>query len=609
MRGRLPLCVAVVLLGACSASSAVTVGPPADVSTPSGDAGGTEAPATSDATGDATGPGSVAPVEWGECESSDEYDVTGWECGTVEVPLDYTDPSGRTISVALTRAPATDDTTRIGSLFVNPGGPGGSGIETVHYLVDELPENVKARFDIVGFDPRGVGASTAVDCVDDKAKDAEADLDPTPDTPTEVSALTDRLAQSSRACAQAQGDLLPYVGTMNAARDLDRLREAVGDDGLTYLGFSYGTILGATYASLFPDKARALVLDGATDPASGVSSDNEASTGWYGDQDFDGAFSRFDEACQAATDCAAQPSAETLLDQVRGTVEKGPIRAPTIESEDGRQLTSGLLETGVSSGLYDAASWPFLAVALKDAAAGDGSVMIRLADNLNRRRSDGSWDNLFDAFRAVACADFAARPTAAEVKAELTKAAGEELPADAPNPSCTGWPETAEALPSVKPVGVATPVLVIGTRGDPATPYENAPAMVDRLQDAVLLTWEGDGHTAFPKTDCVNAAVTDYVVDLEVPEDGMTCPAADDGSTTPTEGSAYALDREMLRRQIEEGFTQNGTDAGLAECIAKPLSEELDEDQMVHFFLGLDAEGLQAKLSEVVTGCGGQLGS
>ena len=125
-----------------------------------------------------------------------------------------------------------------------------------------------------------------------------------------------------------------------------------------------------------------------------MSSDNEASTGWYGDQDFDGAFSRFDEACQAATDCAAQPDAETLLDQVRGTVDKGPIRAPTIEQEDGRQLTSGLLETGVSSGLYDAAPWPFLAVALKGAAAGDGSVMIRLADNLNRRRSDGTWDNL-----------------------------------------------------------------------------------------------------------------------------------------------------------------------------------------------------------------------
>jgi pimeloyl-ACP methyl ester carboxylesterase len=551
----------------------------------------------------------VAPVEWGECEPSDDYDVTGWECGTVEVPLDYDDPSGRTISIALTRAPATDEATRIGSLFVNPGGPGGSGIEAVHYLVDELPENINARFDIVGFDPRGVGASTAVDCVDDESKDAEADLDPTPDTPAEVSALADRLAASSQACADAQGDLLPYVGTMNAARDLDRLREAVGDDGLTYLGFSYGTILGATYASLFPDKARALVLDGATDPASGVSSDDEPSTGWYGDQDFDGAFARFDEACQAAADCAAQPDAETLLDRVRGKVEQAPIAAPTIQSEDGRQLSSGLLETGVSSGLYDAASWPFLAVALKDAAAGDGSAMIRLADNLNRRRPDGTWDNLFDAFRAVACADFAARPTTAEVEDELTKAGGEELPADVPNPSCTGWPETAEALPAVKPVGVATPVLVIGTKGDPATPYENAPAMVDRLQDAVLLTWEGDGHTAFPKTDCVNGAVTSYLVDLEVPEDGTTCPAADDGSATPTEGSAYALDRDMLRKQIQEGFTLNGTDAALAECIAKPLAEELDEDQMVHFFLGLDAEGLQAKLNEVVTGCGGQLGS
>jgi pimeloyl-ACP methyl ester carboxylesterase len=360
---------------------------------------------------------------------------------------------------------------------------------------------------------------------------------------------------------------------------------------------------------LFPDKARALVLDGATDPASGVSADNEQSTGWYGDQDFDGAFARFDEACQAATACAAQPDAEMLLDQVRGKVEQGPIRAPTIESEDGRQLSQGLLSTGVNFALYDAASWPFLAVALRDAAEGDGSAMIRLADRLNRRDSDGSWDNSLDAFRAVACADFAARPTTAEVKADLTTAGGEELPADAPNPSCTGWPETAEALPAVKAVGLATPALVVGTRGDPATPYENAPAMVDRLQDAVLLTWEGDGHTAFPKTDCVNNAVTSYLVDLDVPEDGTTCPAADDDSSTSTEGSAYALDREMLRRQIEEGFTVAGTETELAECIARPLAEEFDEDQMVHFFLGLDAESWQAKLDEVVTGCGGQLGS
>ena len=290
-------------------------------------------------------------------------------------------------------------------------------------------------------------------------------------------------------------------------------------------------------------------------------------------------------------------------------VEQAPIPAPAVQSEDGRQLTTGLFDTGVASGLYDASSWPFLAVAIKDAAAGDGSAMIRLADNLNRRRPDGTWDNLYDGLRAVTCADFPARPTTAEVKAELTKAAGEELPAEVPNPSCTGWPETAEALPAVKPVGTATPVLVIGTRGDPATPYANAPAMVDRLQDAALLTWEGDGHTAFPKTDCINAAVTGYLVDLEVPEDGASCPAADDGSSAPTDGSAYALDREMLRRQIQEGFTLSGTEADLAECIAKPLAEELDENQMVHFFLGLDAEGLEAKVNEVVTGCGGQLGS
>ena len=186
-----------------------------------------------------------------------------------------------------------------------------------------------------------MGASTAVDCVDDAAKDAEADLDRTPDTPAEVTALANRLAKSSQACAAAQGDFLPYLGTVNAARDLDRLREAVGDEGLTYLGFSYGTTLGATYAGQFPDKARALVLDGATDPASGVSTESEQSTRGYGDQDFDGAFSRFADACQAVADCAARPDAESLLERVRAIVEQAPIPAAAVESKDGRRLTSG----------------------------------------------------------------------------------------------------------------------------------------------------------------------------------------------------------------------------------------------------------------------------
>ncbi len=287
--------------------------------------------------------------------------------------------------------------------------------------------------------------------------------------------------------------------------------------------------------------------------------------------------------------------------------------ASAVEAEDGRKLTIGLFETAVASALYDAASWPFLAVGLRDAAGGDGSALIRLADNLNRRQPDGTWDNLFDAFRAVSCADFPARPTAAEVDATYRSVmgTGDDVPADDPNPSCLDWPATAEPLAVVSKADTASPILVVGTKGDPATPYANAAAMAADLGNAVVLTWEGDGHTAFPKTKCVNDAVSRYLVDLEAPAADTICPAADKGtgSAAPNAGSAYQLDRDMLRRQIEEGFKQNGTPVDLAECIARPLADELDEDQLVHFFLGLESAGLTEKLNSVASGCGGVFGS
>ena len=381
MRGRLPLCVVVVLLGACSASSAVTVGPPADVTATAGE------PSTS--TAETTGARPVAPVDVGGVRALGRLRRHGLGVRhrrgaprlrrSVRAHHHHRARRGR--------RPRTTST-RIGSLFVNPGGPGGSGIETVHYLVDELPENVKARFDIVGFDPRGVGASTAVDCVDDEAKDEEADLDPTPDTPAEISAAGRPLGRSpSQACAEAQGDLLPYLGTVNAARDLDRLREAVGDDGLTYLGFSYGTTLGRHLRRPVPGQGPgARPRRGHWIRPTGVDSGGRAAERALRRPGLRRQPSTASpRPARRPTVCAAQPDAEALLDRVRADVESAPVPAPTVEAEDGRQLTTGLLEIGVASALYDTASWPFLAVALKDAAAGDGSAMIRLADNLNRR--------------------------------------------------------------------------------------------------------------------------------------------------------------------------------------------------------------------------------
>jgi hypothetical protein len=353
-----------------------------------------------------------------------------------------------------------------------------------------------------------------------------------------------------------------------------------------------------------------MVLDGAVDPTTGVDPSGEQHGGTYGDQDFQQAFARFAAACAAATGCSAGPDAKALLDQVRAQAEAAPLAAPTVEAEDGRKLTIGLFETGIASALYDTASWPFLSVGLRDAANGDGSALIRLADNLNRRSPDGTWENLFDAFRAISCADFPARPTAADATATYTAimGTGEDVPANMPNPACEGWAPTADPLPVVTKAATEHPVLVLGTKGDPATPYANAAAMASSLGNAVELTWEGDGHTAFPKTKCVNDAVGRYLTDLMAPRAGTECPAADGGGSS-TAGSAYALDRDLLRRQIEDGFKQNGTPTDLATCIARPLAEDLDENQIVHFFLGLDAAGLENKLNAVASSCGGTFGS
>jgi pimeloyl-ACP methyl ester carboxylesterase len=607
MRGSslLSVAVGVVTLAACSTSADVHVSaPPTNAESPS-----TESPGTTPAppgTGGSSEP-SAAPVDWGSCRASDFYDVQGWQCGSIEVPLDYGDADGQTIEIALTRHPASDDASRLGSLVVNPGGPGASGIDVVHGLLDQLPDEVASRFDVVGFDPRGVGQSTAIDCITDKQMDAAADLDPTPDTAAEIDAIVDQLSSTAGTCAAEQGPLLAHLGTMSSARDLDRIREAVGDEKLTYLGFSYGTSLGATYADLFPDKVRALVLDGVVDPAAGEGADGEPSKEqFYGSQDFGGALDSFAAACRKVSSCSAGPDPQKLIDEIRGEVEKAPVAAKTVEAEDGRRLSIGLFETGVNFALYDASFWPFLAVGLRDAANGDGSALIRLADEYNERSADGTWGSIAQAFRAITCADFAGRPTADEAKAAYEEVAGteQETSADGPNPSCLDWEPTVEPLVRVGPADTP-PILVVGTKGDPATPYANTAAMAKALGNGVVLTWDGDGHTAFAgSSQCINDAVTSYLVDLKVPAEGTTCPAEDGGPTgSSSSGSEYSLDRTVLSEPIEEALKMAGQPAAVAACAAKTVSEDLDETEPVHYTLGLDQAGLTRAVRRALNAC------
>lgn len=563
---------ALALVGACTAE-------PEDAATPS-----STLAERSSGPGRAGGPGAPA---WADCQD-ESFD--GLECATVAVPLDHADPAGDTIEVFLARHPATDAARRIGSLFINPGGPGASGAELVNQLASVLDEEVLARFDIVGFDPRGVGRSTAVRCIDDPA--AVNALDADPDTPEEIARLTAEHDAFVRACTERHGDLLPHLSTAAAARDLDLLRAAVGDGALTYLGFSYGTELGAAYAALFPDRIRVLVLDGAVGP--GLRDDELALTQAKG---FERAFDNFVTACRTDTACAARPDAGALYERVRATVEAAPI--PVGTEGERRDLAVGDFQLGVISALYDQALWAFLARGLVEADNGDGSMLLALADLYHQRKPDGTYPNAADANVAISCADTTERGDLA-----LAQAAATRFAAEAPRfgaqlgwgmLSCEDWPQAAEAAPPVRTTTEA-PILVIGTVNDPATPYEWAGQLDAALKPASrLLTWDGEGHTAYLKSDCVTERVDALLLELTEPADGTTCPADADGE------SAFA----GIAPDLRDALQQSGLDEATARCVAEAVSERITPSDLTALYADELPESLTRLLSSAVTRCAG----
>ncbi|GAA1605589.1 alpha/beta hydrolase [Actinoplanes couchii] len=447
-----------------------------------------------------------------------------YDCATVQVPQDWAKPTGETYDISLIRIRSDKQKNRIGSLLLNPGGPGGSGVDVAVYLsfgqaLGGLPTSVTDRFDIVGFDPRGVGRSSPVKCIADADQDRNlaADQDP-PDQAAfdEMAALTKKIADG---CAEKYGDRLHTFSTEQAARDLDALRAAVGDEKLTYLGYSYGTLLGATYAQLFPNNVRALVLDGAVDPTEGYTSGSEQQA-----KGFERAFTNFTEWCkQNVGKCPIAPDA-------RGAVTDALAKAKTspVPGSDGREATAGWVFLGLISSLYTESGWTSLAEAIDSLQGGDADGIFELADQYAERGPDGKYTNLFDANLAVNCADSDQVPTVAEIR----KLQGEwktkypmfgaalavgMLP-------CAYWGGTRDPYPAGKAAG-APPILVVGTTGDPATPYENTADLANMLGVGQVLTWEGEGHTAYPSTACIRDAVDGYLVDLKMPKEGLRCPA------------------------------------------------------------------------------------
>jgi pimeloyl-ACP methyl ester carboxylesterase len=436
-------------------------------------------------------------LDWEECAGDAE-------CATLDVPVDYDQPEGDTLTLSVARVPASGD--RIGALFVNPGGPGGTTTDFAVDLAFALPDDITERFDIVGVDPRGLGSSD-IDCGGDFTELYGVDY--SIDSPEDEATLLDVSSAYIDGCETAAGDLLPHLGTANVARDIDAVRAAMGDELLNYLGFSYGTAIGQMLAELFPDRVRAMVLDGVLDLGpTGTEFAAEQALG------FESGFDAFAEDCDADPSCPIAPDAAAALDELSARVEEQPIPATP------RDLGPGELWLGVSMPLYSESLWPDLADAIADGLEGDGSSMVSLADDYL-----GIAD--FDIYFAVNCLDFEWPESPGELLASGAAAAdaaprfGEPIVNDYVR--CAMWPVDENPLPAVTaPRG--PPIVVVSTTNDPVTPYEAGVRTAERLETGVLLSYEGEGHGVVGSgVSCVDDAVARYLVDQEPPEDGTTC--------------------------------------------------------------------------------------
>ncbi|MBQ1045735.1 alpha/beta fold hydrolase [Micromonospora sp. C32] len=488
--------------------------------------------------GEAAPPG-TAP-EWRACpEVPNELVGRGaadmrYDCARIAVPRNWGTGAttgatagpgaGETFEIALIRARSTKQRDRIGSLVVNPGGPGASGVDTAVYLsfgpaFGGLPTSITDRFDIVGFDPRGVARSSPVKCISDTDLDASFGYDPDPESQSSFDGFVGLNRRIGERCGAKYGDQLPLYGTEQAARDMDAVRAAVGDDKLTYLGYSYGTLLGATYAQLYPQRVRALVLDGAVDPQQKLIAGSESQA-----KGFERAFDNFARWCAAnAGRCPIAPDARGAVTDAIAKAKTSPVRG-----QGGREATSGWVFYAVISSLYTEQGWQELARAIDELQGGDPDGVFKLADSYAGREPDGHYSNLFDANLAVNCADETEKPTREQVRS-LQSQWRQKYPLFGPALAvgmlgCVEWPGERDPYPTGRANG-APPILVVGTTGDPATPYEQTPALASMLGVGRVLTWEGEGHTAYPQTSCVTSAVDAYLISLTVPREGLRCPA------------------------------------------------------------------------------------
>ena len=459
-------------------------------------------------------------IDWAACD-----EAPGWQCATLPVPLDYADPGGPAIDLAVTRLPAGVPERRIGALVLNCGGPGCPAVRFLHEAATFLfPEEIRARFDLVGFDPRGTGASAPVACGIDW--DAYLGVDPSPDDEAEWDAWLENGRAYAESCAANGGALLPKMGTEHVVSDLERLREALGEETISLLGLSYGTSLGARYADRYPERVRAFALDSGlpsyVDPVTFLPE-------WV--EGIERSFAAFLTDCAGAMSCpffsGGDPGA--AFDGLMARLDAEPLQATT--DRGSRTVGQRAVLDAVDVTLSRPTRWPQLAAALAAAANGDGSAVLALADQRNERLPDGRYAPGAEAFLLVSCLDFAMPRDPAAYAALAAKAAGIAPRLGAYYVAwvlpCVFWPAEPTPAPHAPVAAGAPPILVVGATLDSQDPFQWSVDMAAELESGVLLRRDGPGHPSYVLSSCVEEVVNDFLINLTLPEPGLVCTSVD----------------------------------------------------------------------------------
>jgi pimeloyl-ACP methyl ester carboxylesterase len=459
-------------------------------------------------------------IDWSPCPDNARH-----QCGVMEVPVDYAKPSGDRFTLALRKAPATNPSKRLASLVVNPGGPGGSGVQYAQYASFAFSPAVRASYDIVGFDPRGIGGSSPVACLTNSDMDLLFSADPTPDSAAERSKLLADVDGVTKRCAERGGDRARHMSTTEVARDMDVLRVLVGDEKLNYFGGSYGTFLGAVYADLFPAKAGRMVLDSAMSP-----NQTEEQEMAYDIQGFESSIDAFIDWCVARRDCALGRDKAGARQKIVDLLDDVERHGLTTNKPGLTRIGEGWVGFSIFMCLYSDRSWPTLNKGLAQALTGRGDILLAKGMSVVERSISGAYSpgTYLQAMIPVRCADWpraSSDPSlgAAQAKARRDHPLWARMTGELYD-NCRTWP-TGGRTPKGTTLGVgADPILVIGNERDPATPIGGTEQLAKDLASGVLLTSDHDGHgTYYAGNSCVDSAVDGYLLRGTAPADGTTC--------------------------------------------------------------------------------------